>query len=330
MRLDMQIRVLCWGLLLLWPLTIWSQALKPLERPEVKQFIQELVEQHQFDEAYLNNLFSQIEFKPEIIAAMTKPAEALPWHQYRKIFLKPERIEGGVQFWRQHQSTLNRAYQQFGVPPEMILAIMGVETLYGKNMGKHLVLESLTTLAFDYPKRAAFFRSELEQFLRLCREQGLEPLTIKGSYAGAVGYAQFISSSYRRLAVDFNADGKIDLWNVEDAIGSIANYFAKHGWRKGEPVAGLVTLRSQYDQSLLKGDLKPQQKLSYLRNKGVVIEQKWSNDFVGKLLAFELEQGQEYWVGLTNFYVISRYNHSALYSLAAYQLSQKIKNQFKP
>lgn len=308
--------------------SIWAQ--KPLERPEVQQFIAEMVEQHQFDESYLKKIFAQIDFQPEIIAAMMKPAEGLPWYRYRTIFLKPERIAGGVKFWAQHEKTLARATQQYGVPPEMILAIIGVETFYGKNMGKHLVFESLTTLAFDYPKRAAFFRGELIQYLLLCREQGFDVLAIKGSYAGAVGYAQFISSSYRRLAVDFNQDGKIDLWDAEDAIGSIAHYFKEHGWQAGKPVVAQVSLAPHTDPSeLLAGGIKPTQTIGELRQAGVIMPKKWRDEALGKLLAFELDQGSEYWLGFNNFYTISRYNHSQLYSLAAYQLGQKIKAEWQ-
>ena len=208
-----------------------------LQRKEVQTFINDMVKQHGFTEKELQQWFKAIRPRADIIESISNPAEAKPWHVYRKIFIKEKRIVGGVAFWKEHRSLLQQAEQQTGVPARIIVAILGVETLYNTYKGRHDVLESLATLSFDYPKRSKFFRSELEQFLLLAREEKVDPLSLKGSYAGAMGGPQFISSSYRRYAVDFDKDGKRDIWNnPADMIGSVANYFKVHGWEAGQPI----------------------------------------------------------------------------------------------
>ena len=216
-----------------------ANAGQPLaRRADVQAFIREMAARHGFNAARLQAVFGRAYAKPDIIAAMSRPAEAKPWYAYRPIFVNPKRIQGGVAFWRANEAALARAEQAFGVPPEIVVAIIGVETQYGGNMGKYRVLEALSTLAFDYPRRADYFRKELENFLLLTRAEGIDPLTPRGSYAGAMGYGQFMPGSFRSYAVDFDGDGHRDLWrNPRDAIGSVANYFKKHGWRTGEPVA---------------------------------------------------------------------------------------------
>ncbi len=205
-----------------------------LEREAVNSFIENMVAKHGYDGAQLNALFSKVTLSGKIIAAISKPAEALPWYQYRAIFLKPDRIHSGVTFWHEHKAQLQRAEQQYGVPVEVIVAIIGVETRYGRNTGSFKVLNALSTLAFDYPKRSPFFTRELEHYLLLTREQDIDPLTLKGSYAGAMGIPQFISSSYRAYAVDFDGDGVTDIWrNPTDAIGSVGNYFQETRLAKG-------------------------------------------------------------------------------------------------
>ena len=299
-------------------------------REDVLGFINEVSKKHNFDKENLKKLFTKIEFKQTIIDAITRPAEGKPWHQYRPIFVTNTRIKEGVKFWNKHQETLERAEKEYGVPPEIIVAIIGVETRYGKHKGSYRVLDSLSTLAFGYPKRAKFFRSELEQYLLLAREEKLDPLTIKGSYAGAMGQAQFISSSYRNFAVDFDGDGKRDLWNnTSDAIGSVANYFKRHKWQPGGKVTSPAIVGSNHIQVLVKKGYKPHSTVAELRQRGVTPKTKLNPDDMGALIELEKRAGKEYWLGLNNFYVITRYNHSPLYAMAVYQLGQAIIKERK-
>lgn len=295
------------------------------DRPELGRFIEEMVAKHGLDPEELNALFSEARSQPSIIAAITRPAEAKPWHQYRPIFVTRERINDGVAFWQAHRETLERASQVYSVPPEIIVAIIGVETRFGKNTGSYRVLDALTTLAFDYPARSAFFRRELEQYLLLAREERIDPLAVKGSYAGAMGKPQFMPSSYRHYAVDFDGDGQRDLWNNDaDAIGSVANYFRIHGWKPEQPVTIPVQVDGEQYKALLRKDLKPSLPLRELARYGVSIDDSIPQDLPGVLIELQAAQGPEYWVGLDNFYVITRYNRSALYAMAVYQLSQEI------
>lgn len=305
-----------------------AQAEALTSRPEVQVFIAEMVRQHGFDPRELNAVFAQAQAQPDIIAAITRPAEAKPWHAYRQIFLVPGRIEEGVEFWNAHEATLDRAEQVYGVPAEIIVAILGVETFYGGITGKHKVLEALATLAFDYPRRADFFRRELEHYLLLSREEGIDPLALRGSYAGAMGLAQFMPSSYRAYAVDFTGDGRRDLWtNPQDAIGSIANYLSVHGWRRGEGIAMPATVQGNQYPSLLSKDLKPRLSVQTLRRQGVIPQSPINGEKKAILLELEGEDGPQYWLGFDNFYVITRYNHSPLYAMAVYQLGQEIRRQ---
>ena len=296
------------------------------ERDDVKQFIGEMVEKHGFEQKYLQSVFQQVSISNSIIKAISRPAEALPWYKYRPIFLKPERVKLGVKFWREHQATLERASKVYGVPIEIMVAIIGVETRYGQHKGKYKVLESLATLAFDYPKRAKFFRSELEQFLLLAREQDVDALSLKGSYAGAMGMPQFISSSYRHYAVDFDDDGRIDIWdNPVDAIGSVANYFKEHGWKAGGEIIFPADIEGEeYLLALSKG-LKPDISAAQLEEYGIKSDNRLKESEKIKLLEFETKNGIERWLALHNFYVITRYNHSALYAMAVYQLAGQIR-----
>lgn len=296
------------------------------KRPDVQEFIDQMVKEHQFDRDYLVKVFKKVKTNPKIIEAISRPAEAKPWHEYRPIFLTDDRIREGVKFWRRNAHHLQRAYETYGVAPEMIVAIIGVETKYGKYKGKYPVMNSLTTLGFDYPKRAKFFKKELEEFLLLAREEKTDPMSIKGSYAGAMGKPQFISSSYRRYAVDFDGDGKRDILNsTVDAIGSVANYFAEHQWYKDEPVTALAQVDGAEYQSIVAKGIKPYIELGELLKNGVSIEEKKSPSLLTSLIELELKKGHEYWVAFNNFYVITRYNHSELYAMAAYQLAQEIK-----
>ena len=298
-------------------------------RADVQAFIREMVARHGFNAARLQAIFGRAHAQPSIIAAMSRPGEAKPWYAYRAIFLTPKRIQGGVEFWRTHEAALARAEQVYGVPPEIVVAIIGVETQYGGNMGKYRVLEALSTLAFDYPRRADYFRKELENFLLLTRAEGIDPLALRGSYAGAMGYGQFMPGSFRSFAVDFDGDGHRDLWrNPRDAIGSVANYFNKHGWRTGGPVAVPVEVGGAGYAALVSRKLgRPQYSVASLQARGVRLKEPVSGGQAAMLLEFQGREGPEYWLGFENFYVITRYNHSQLYAMAVYQLAQEIRER---
>ena len=299
-------------------------------RKDVLEFIDEVSKKHGFEKTSLKKIFAQIEFKQAIIDAITRPAEGKPWFEYRPIFVTNTRITEGVKFWNENQETLKRAEKEYGVPPEIIVAIIGVETRYGKHKGGYRVLDSLATLAFGYPKRAKFFRSELEQYLLLAQEEKLDPLSVMGSYAGAMGQAQFISSSYRNFAVDFDDDGKRDLWNnTNDAIGSVANYFKRHKWKPGEKVTTPAIIGNNQIKDLIKKGYKPHSTMSDFRRQGVTPKIELNPNEMGALIELEKKGGQEYWLGLDNFYVITRYNHSPLYAMAVYQLGQAIMKNRK-
>jgi membrane-bound lytic murein transglycosylase B len=297
------------------------------EREEVQAFINEMVEQHGFDRTYLENKFTSAKKIDSILESIAKPAEKrLTWKQYRPIFVTNKRSNKGKAFMKEHGVILERAEKEFGVPVEIITAIIGVETYYGKHTGKYTVFDSLTTLGFDYPPRSKFFKSELKEFLLLSKEEDISVEDMTGSYAGAMGMPQFISSSYRRYAVDFDGDGKRDLWNsMPDVIGSVANYFSEHGWEKGKTIVHSARVE---DASIVKeeNELKPYVSIAELQEQGVHINQDQGLDKNAQvtLLKFAGKKGDEYWVGLNNFYVITRYNHSSLYAMAVQQLSEKI------
>ena len=297
------------------------------DRADVQTFIEDMAAKHDFNIGELQNLFRQIRSQPKVIAKITRPAEKTkPWRDYRKIFLDAERIHKGVDFWRIHQAALARAERVHGVPAEIIVAIIGVETRYGKITGKDQVLEALATLAFDYPKRAAFFRKELEHYLLLTREEGIDPLSLTESYAGAMGLAQFMPSSYRAYAVDFDGDSRRDLWqNPQDAIGSVANYLRAHHWRRGESITLPARVQGSGYRSLLSTKLqKPAHSVANMRSLGVTSKVPTDDNKPAILLELKGDRGLEYWLGFDNFYTITRYNHSPLYAMAVYQLSQEI------
>ena len=318
---------------LLLPNFLYAKAIE--EREDVKLFIDEMVKEDGFDASELKKYFSQIKFRQDIIDLMNKPAEKTkPWYEYKNIFLTDKRIKQGVNFWKENEGALAYAHKVFGVPEEIIVAIIGVETYYGRITGKHRVIDALFTLAFEYPARAKFFRSELKHYFRLCKEQKIDPLSLTGSYAGAMGLGQFMPSSYREYAVNFDGKDNIDIWNNRvDAIGSIANYFRRHGWKKGEPVITAVKAESTYQFNSTtdrENNLKPQLTLQEFLNKGIVSELSQSHpNEKAALIAHEEKSGYEYWLGLNNFYSITRYNHSSMYAMAVYLLSQKIKKQYK-
>ncbi len=291
------------------------------------EFIQEMVLEHKFTQAELAPLFVSATKKQSILDAISRPAEKrLTWKEYRKIFVTETRTAGGVKFWEENKAILERAEAEFGVPAEVIVAIIGVETLYGKRKGTFRVIDALSTLAFDYPPRSKFFRGELKEFLLLSREQKQDPLVLTGSYAGAMGYGQFIPSSYRAYAIDYDKDGFADIWNnTEDAIGSVANYFKRHGWKTGQLVTVRSRVQKSYDDTLINKSLKPSNTLGELAEKGFKpVAPLKTLDAPATAMRLEGEWGTEFWIGLKNFYVITRYNHSRLYAMAVWQLSQKI------
>ncbi len=294
------------------------------------EFINSMIQEHRFNKTQLQQLFKQVQKKNSILKAMKRPGEAKPWYEYRKIFLTPDRINAGVTFWRKHAKTLAQAEKTYGVPAEIIVAIIGVETFYGKQFGNFRVIDSLYTLGFYYPKRADFFRNELTEFLLLTREEKVNPLYPKGSYAGAVGYGQFIPSSYRNYAIDFDGDGVRNLWNnVEDSIGSIGNYLRNYsksyGWQPNQIIIKPTKVRPDAVESLLALKFKPQFTVHQLKQKGLQFATDQYDKQLGLLIDLETEQGKLYWVGFNNFYMITRYNKSNRYAMAVYQLAQAIK-----
>ena len=295
------------------------------DHPAAAQFIADMVERHGLQRAEVAALLAQAQPQQGILDAISRPAEAKPWREYRPIFLTRARIDGGVEFWQRHAGILADAKQSFGVDPHVVVAIIGVETRYGGNTGKYRVLDALSTLAFDYPKRGEFFRGELEQFILLTREEHVDPLDAKGSYAGAMGQGQFIPSSYRNYAVDFDGDGKRDLWHSDrDVLGSVANYFKVHGWEAGGPVVARAQVEGDAYKALLEKGLKPHMPASELKSHGVRTETPISPDLQVALIELEGDNGLEQWVVFNNFYVITRYNRSPLYAMAVHQLSQEI------
>jgi membrane-bound lytic murein transglycosylase B len=305
-----------------------SERLDP--ETEIAPFVADMVSRHGFERERLERTLGGVRVRPEILKAIARPAESLDWYQYYPIFLTETRIAKGEEFWRAHADTLARASRKYGVSPEIIVAIIGVETLYGTRKGKHLVLDSLATLAFRYPKRSKFFRTELEQFLILAQQESFDTPKVKGSYAGAMGIPQFISSSYRRYAVDFDGDGVRDLLNSEiDAIGSVANYLKVHGWQRDGAVALPASVSGDEYKALVKKGMKPHTPVSDMDNFGVVVLYAGENDSPGALIELTNKGDTEHWVGLQNFYAITRYNHSSLYAMAVFQLAREIRKRYR-
>lgn len=297
-----------------------------LEREGVRDFIDEVAARDGFNAAELRGMFEEIERQDRVLEEIARPAESLPWHRYRPIFVTEERRSAGVKFLREHRDLLEQARERYGVPPEIVTAILGVETFYGRHDGRYPVLDTLATLAFEYPPRARFFRSELEQFLLLAREERVDPRRARGSYAGAMGMPQFISSSYREYAVDFDGDGQRDLWGSRaDVIGSVAAYLARHGWQPEQPIAQRLQPSDDRYRALLGRGLKPAIDREELRRAGLSLEPLLRDDERVALFELEGEDGIEVWAGRGNFHAITRYNHSELYALAVVQLARGIR-----
>jgi len=300
------------------------------EREDVRQFIAEMAHRHGFVRKELRTLFSQARFQPAIIKAITPPIEprAKSWQAYRALFLTPQRIEAGIEFRERHREALARAVELYGVPEEIIVAIIGVETVYGRNTGNYRVIDALTTLAFDYPPRAAFFRTELENYLLYARDAGIDTLGLKGSYAGAIGIPQFMPGSYRRYAVDLDGDGKQDLsGSFADAIGSVANFLQAHGWETGQPVAFAAQVHGENYRKLIDAGIKPTYRYGDLADFGVSAQGETRADVACALIELATPgETSQYLVGLTNFYVLTRYNRSSLYAAAVLELAQAVKS----
>jgi membrane-bound lytic murein transglycosylase B len=299
--------------------------------PEVESFIQEMVQKHKFREATLRRVFAKVEPNPSILNAISTPLTARPWHEFRTRYVDEARINGGVKFWRENAATLARARSKFGVPEEIIVATIGVETTYGKYVGNHGVLEALATLAFNYPPRAALFRSELEQYLLLAREAKVDAGSVKGSYAGAIGIPQFLPSSYRRYAVDFDGDGRRDLVkSTADAIGSVANYYKSHGWRAGAAIVVPTEVDPRGADALVGMGIKPRIKVADLKQLGVTPGAPVDDDAAAAVFVVQAASGRRYWLALNNFHVITRYNPSVNYALAVHELAQELRAAVKP
>jgi membrane-bound lytic murein transglycosylase B len=298
-----------------------------------KNFIKKMDRQYGFDSSYLNGLFSQADRRNGVLRIMNRytgvkgPVSRGAWSRYRKKFLNEGRIANGAAFWAGNRHALQRAEQKYGVPAEYIVAIIGVETLYGGNVGRSPVFDSITTIAFDYPRRSKYFTDELEQFLLMSREERFDPRSKRGSYAGAMGLGQFMPSSFRKYAVDFNGDGRRNLWDPTDAIGSVANYFKSYGWRRGEGVAVRATHSGDRYKAMESG-FDSSHSLGSLKRVGVRASAPVSSSNVS-LLRFSTYSGDELWLGKHNFYVITRYNHSNRYAMAVYQLAQAVKQRYR-
>ncbi len=306
-------------------------------RADVRAFIDEMVSEHGYDRATLARAFAAARFQPRIVEAMERPLVAPPkWYEYAPPFLSPQRVAAGVAYWNANSAELARAEERFGVPPEIVVAIIGVETFYGRNTGKHRALDALSTLAFDYPRRAAFFRGELKQFLLLARDQHVDPTLPKGSFAGALGVPQFMPGSYREFAVDFDGDGRIDLWaSPADIIGSVASYLARHDWQRGQPVllpAAIAEDSLPALQRRLDGGISERRSAEAWSGDGVAAAgapPDLAAEPVALLMLEEKDddgvEGASYWIACHNFYVLTRYNRSRLYATAVFELATAVR-----
>ena len=298
--------------------------------PNAQQFIDKMVNKHGFDRQQLQEILSQAKRLDSVLRLMDNQAPTTSvkppsgpngaWLRYRKKFITPDNVQNGVVFWNQYEDALNRAWQVYGVPPEIIVGIIGVETRWGRVMGKTRILDALATLSFNYPRRAEYFSGELETFLLMARDEQDDPLNLKGSFAGAMGYGQFMPSSYKQYAVDFSGDGHINLWDPVDAIGSVANYFKAHGWVKGDQVAVMANGQAPG----LPNGFKTKYSISQLAAAGLTPQQPLGNHQQASLLRLDVGTGYQYWYGLPNFDTITRYNHSTHYAMAVWQLGQAV------
>jgi len=297
--------------------------------PDIQPFIAQMVDEHQYDRGRLERLFHQARFQHGVLRAMARPATARPWHEFRASTITAARLREGAEYWRRHAAVLERAAEAYGVPAEIIVATIGIETVFGRAPGKGRVFDALATLAFAYPPRAALFRNELIELLLLSREMRADPLQYRGSFAGALGVPQFLPSSYRKHAVDFDGNGKRDLWTHADAIGSIANYYRAYGWASGQPV--LVALERTHEappdafRQLLERGILPHSSVAVFRKAGASLAGAADDEMVACAFTAETENGTAYWLGFNNFYVITRYNRSVNYALAVYEMAGELR-----
>ncbi|WP_192457567.1 lytic murein transglycosylase B [Musicola keenii] len=300
--------------------------------PDVDRFIGKMAQQYGFDRQQLHTILGQAQRLDWVIRLMDKqapaPSAAVPsnipngaWLRYRKQFITPDNLQNGVAFWNQYADALERARQIYGVPPEIIVGIIGVETRWGRVMGKTRILDALATLAFAYPRRAEYFQSELEYFLLMAREDGFDPLSLRGSFAGAMGYGQFMPSAFKKYAVDFNGDGVPNLWDPVDAIGSVANYFKSNGWQPNEQIA----VPASGQTFSLDTGFKTRYSLSTLAAAGLRPTASLGGYQEASLLRLDMGSYYQFWYGLPNFYAITRYNHSVHYAMAVWQLGEEVR-----
>jgi membrane-bound lytic murein transglycosylase B len=294
--------------------------------PQVRKFIGHMVRAHGFDQQDLRSLFEQAHRNEEVVRAISMPATSRPWYKFKPLVVDAAQVADGLRFWNENADVLERAQRDFGVPESVIVALIGIESRYGTHTGGFGVVDSLYTLGFDSHKRTDYFRSELEQFLVLARDQGWDPGQIHSSFAGALGWPQFMPSSYRRFAIDYSNDGKIDLWtDASDIVGSVANYLHEFGWKEGQPIATPARIEISDRKRVLELGFRPQLSLSQWRKRGVQSPPGTVQTLPASLLALELPDGLEYWFGFHNFYVLLRYNYSRNYAMAVYQLAEEIR-----
>jgi len=299
-----------------------SSIAQALESPAIPAFIDEMVTKHHFKREELVRVFERAQYQQAVIDAISAPSTLKPWAEYRVNFINDARINEGLKFWKRNAGILRSAEKRYGVPQDILVALIGVETFYGKRAGKFRAMDALATLAFSYPPRAEFFRGELEQYLLLAREQGFDLLDIRGSYAGALGLPQFMPSSYRKYAVDFNGSGEVDLMRGRaDSIGSVANYLKQFGWVTGEPVA----LRAQVDAVACAGDAGGLRPVAAWAASGITLLEPYAGDKSARLLDFTVAEGKEFWLGFGNFDVVMTYNNSSFYAMSIVQLAEELR-----
>jgi membrane-bound lytic murein transglycosylase B len=297
-------------------------------RPDVEKFIAQMVKKHQFRAEELCKLFGEVHFIPNVVNLMTPSplGKTVTWEDYRKNFVNTMRIRKGVQFWNENAAAIAKASADHGVPAQILVAIIGVETIYGRRTGKYRLIDTLTTLAFDYPRRADFYLEQLENFLLLTRDLGLAPQSLQGSFAGATGIPQFIPSSYRKYAIDGDGDGYADIWtNPADAIASIANYLRSYGWETGKPVAQRISVTGENFREVLGNGTLRRYPIEELERAGAQVTEPVAPGTAAMLLEMGFSSGNEYWLGFNNFYAITRYNKSLFYAMAVFQLSEELR-----
>ncbi len=300
------------------------------KRRDVQKFIDYMTTKHKFTHQQLVNVINDVKLQPQIIVSMDKPYEQKNWDVYKQLFLTQQRLQEGLNFWRINKKLLDKAEQYYGVPASVIVAILGVETLYGKQQGNYRVIDSLATLAFNYPKRAHFFKKELAEYLLLCREHKINPNQYVGSYAGAMGKPQFMPSSYRYYAANFSNSPRKDLMNDDQAvIASVANYFHQHGWKMHQGIAQPAKISGNNFQKINTNYKLPAYNLQQLYAAGVepLTAAIHKPQKVG-VIALNTAQGKEYWLTYNNFYVITKYNSSPQYALVVYLLSKQLERQW--